>query len=87
MVLLKSSMLTWRRHRIDRRVGQALDSAPNVVVVPFFIADGLHSFQDIPVLLGIAADEGVAASQSDVFRNNPYHARERTTLLQQRHRH
>jgi sirohydrochlorin cobaltochelatase len=55
-----------------------LSSAPNVVVVPFFIADGLHSFQDIPVLLGIAADEGLAASQSDVFRNNPYHARERT---------
>ena len=31
---------------------------PNVVVVPFFIADGLHSYEDIPVLLGIAS--GVA---------------------------
>lgn len=26
---------------------------PNVVVVPFFISDGLHSRQDIPTLLGI----------------------------------
>jgi sirohydrochlorin cobaltochelatase len=25
----------------------------NVVVVPFFISDGLHSYEDIPVLLGI----------------------------------
>ena len=27
----------------------------NVVVVPFFISDGLHSYEDIPVLLGIDA--------------------------------
>jgi sirohydrochlorin cobaltochelatase len=32
-------------------------SAPNVVVVPFFIADGLHSFEDIPVLIGIPGSE------------------------------
>ena len=25
----------------------------NVVVVPFFISDGLHSYEDIPALLGI----------------------------------
>ena len=31
----------------------ALSSRPNVVVVPFFIADGLHSYEDIPVLFGI----------------------------------
>ncbi len=30
-----------------------LAASPNVVVVPFFIADGLHSYQDIPVMLGI----------------------------------
>lgn len=47
-------------------------STPNVVVVPFFIADGLHSYQDIPVMLGFEKDEGQAASQKDVFRNNPY---------------
>ena len=29
------------------------DPAPDVVVVPFFIADGLHSYEDIPVLLGL----------------------------------
>jgi sirohydrochlorin ferrochelatase len=38
-------------------------SQPNVVVVPFFIADGLHSYQDIPVLLGIESAPGAAASQ------------------------
>ena len=26
---------------------------PNVVAVPFFISDGLHSYEDIPVLLGM----------------------------------
>src|SRR6185295_6908085 len=31
----------------------ALTRTPNVVVVPFFIADGLHSYEDIPQLLGI----------------------------------
>ncbi|MBL9113498.1 MAG: hypothetical protein JNJ83_00710 [Verrucomicrobiaceae bacterium] len=54
-----------------------LTSAPNVVVVPFFIADGLHSYQDIPVLMGIAEDEGKAASQSEVFRHNPHELRSR----------
>jgi sirohydrochlorin cobaltochelatase len=45
---------------------------PNVVVVPFFIADGLHSYQDIPVLLGLEKEPGLAASQREVFRHNPY---------------
>lgn len=44
----------------------------NVLVVPFFIADGLHSYQDIPVLLGMEKRGMPAASQRDVFRNNPY---------------
>ena len=30
-----------------------LTETPNVVVVPFFISDGLHSYEDIPKLLGI----------------------------------
>jgi sirohydrochlorin cobaltochelatase len=47
-------------------------SQPNVVVVPFFIADGLHSYQDIPVLLGIESAPTLAASQQEVFRRNPY---------------
>ncbi|TLD70470.1 hypothetical protein FEM03_12130 [Phragmitibacter flavus] len=50
-----------------------LASAPNVVVVPFFIADGLHSYQDIPVLLGIESEPTAALSQNDVFRHNPHH--------------
>lgn len=56
------------------------DQAPteNVVVVPFFIADGLHSYQDIPVLLGIESEPGEAASQRDVFRHNPHHLRGKT---------
>jgi len=52
-------------------------SQPNVVVVPFFISDGLHSYQDIPVLLGIHSETGKAASQSDVFRHNPHNLRGR----------
>ena len=32
---------------------RALTDCPDVVVVPFFISDGLHSFEDIPVLLGL----------------------------------
>jgi sirohydrochlorin cobaltochelatase len=50
-----------------------LTSTPNVVVVPFFIADGLHSYQDIPVLLGIESEPSAAASQQEVFRRNPYY--------------
>jgi sirohydrochlorin cobaltochelatase len=46
-------------------------SQPYVVVVPFFIADGLHSYQDIPVLLGIESQ--AAASRQEVLRRNPYH--------------
>ncbi len=30
-----------------------LTDTRNVVVVPFFISDGLHSYEDIPVLLGL----------------------------------
>jgi len=50
-----------------------LTSTPNVVVVPFFISDGLHSYEDIPVLLGIA-DKGSSAKPkgSEVFRRGPY---------------
>jgi sirohydrochlorin cobaltochelatase len=44
----------------------------NVVVVPFFISDGLHSYQDIPVLLGIRQEVGPSASQSEVFKRNPH---------------
>jgi sirohydrochlorin cobaltochelatase len=49
----------------------------NVVVVPFFISDGLHSFQDIPVMLGLEKDVGPAASQTDVFRHNPNKLRDK----------
>ena len=44
---------------------------PNVVVVPFFIADGLHSYQDIPVMLGLEQEPTEAASARDIFRTNP----------------
>ena len=51
---------------------------PNVIVVPFFISDGLHSSQDIPVLLGIESEVGSAASQREAFRQNPHHHRGKT---------
>src|SRR5947199_723218 len=54
---------------------KVLTSTPNVVVVPFFISDGLHSYEDIPVLLGIANGGprvGLNAARGEVFRSNPY---------------
>jgi len=49
-----------------------LTSAPNVIVVPFFIADGLHSYEDIPKLLDIEC------TGMDVFRKNPHRVRGRS---------
>ena len=38
----------------DPRIGDCyrLAQTRNIVMVPFFISDGLHSFEDIPVMLG-----------------------------------
>ena len=38
----------------DPRIGDCytLAAARNIVMVPFFISDGLHSYEDIPVMLG-----------------------------------
>ena len=48
-----------------------LTRTPNVVVVPFFISDGLHSYEDIPLLLGIG--EGRSTThRNDVFGKNPF---------------
>jgi sirohydrochlorin cobaltochelatase len=55
-----------------------LADTPNVIIVPFFISDGLHSYQDIPVLIGIEPEVGPAASQREVFRHNPHHLRGKT---------
>ena len=52
-----------------------LTNTENVVVVPFFISDGLHSYEDIPVLLGIAQARstiGADAVRGEVFCQNPY---------------
>jgi sirohydrochlorin cobaltochelatase len=49
-----------------------LTNATNVIVVPFFIADGLHSYEDIPKLLGIEC------TGMDVFRKNPHQVRGRS---------
>jgi sirohydrochlorin cobaltochelatase len=38
-----------------------LTTTRNAVVVPFFISDGLHSYEDIPALLGIGASKSTAA--------------------------
>jgi sirohydrochlorin cobaltochelatase len=45
-----------------------LTKTPNVVVVPFFISDGLHSYEDIPVLLGIASRH---SKRSEAESRNP----------------
>jgi sirohydrochlorin cobaltochelatase len=59
-----------------------LTKTRNVVVVPFFISDGLHSYEDIPRLIGIAVAAGVdrgrpgsappATAPGQIFRHNPY---------------
>jgi sirohydrochlorin cobaltochelatase len=38
----------------DPRIGDCyqIATARNIVMVPFFISDGLHSYEDIPVMLG-----------------------------------
>jgi sirohydrochlorin cobaltochelatase len=43
-----------------------LTNTKNVIVVPFFISDGLHSYEDIPRLLGIDAEAKELSS-------NPHH--------------
>ena len=42
----------------EPRIGECyrLARTKNIVVVPFFISDGLHSYEDIPVLLGELKD-------------------------------
>ena len=58
---------------------RVLTSTPNVVVVPFFISDGLHSYQDIPVLLGIGGKSTPPGQKArDVFRQGPYRIDDRT---------
>jgi sirohydrochlorin cobaltochelatase len=59
---------------------RVLTSTPNVVVVPFFISDGLHSYEDIPRLLGIAEERStsVANRKSEVFRREPYRIDDRS---------
>lgn len=49
-----------------------LTNTPNVVVVPFFISDGLHTYEDIPALLGIGPGPMAATSQRTIFRSNPH---------------
>jgi sirohydrochlorin cobaltochelatase len=59
-----------------------LTKTENVVVVPFFISDGLHSYEDIPRLLGMVVaaviDRGQpesatpARGHGEIFRQNPY---------------
>ena len=42
----------------DPRIADAytLGETGNIIVVPFFISDGLHSYEDIPVMLGASAE-------------------------------
>ena len=61
-----------------------LTKTRHVVVVPFFISDGLHSYEDIPILLGIKERRlpsrrkqpdgrlGSRPSLKEIFRHNPY---------------
>src|SRR5436309_4629558 len=71
-----------------------LTKTSNVVVVPFFISDGLHSYEDIPRLLGIASERSTRlrsperptarqetaprAARGEVFQPNPYKIEDRS---------
>ena len=50
-----------------------ITSRPNVVVVPFFISDGLHSRQDIPALLGMRSGAEQAAGPHDLRGKRLYY--------------
>ncbi len=49
----------WRSHT----------DCPDVIVVPYFISDGLHSFEDIPVLLGITENVRLQGVQNPHVEN------------------
>ena len=54
---------------------KTLTNTHHVVVIPFFISDGLHSYEDIPALLGIAngrSDPSNQRPRGEIFRGNPY---------------
>ena len=55
---------------------RSLTSCRVVVVVPFFISDGLHSYEDIPRMLGIVGDVRDSAP-GQIFRQNPYQVDDR----------
>jgi sirohydrochlorin cobaltochelatase len=71
-----------------------LTTTPNVIVVPFFISDGLHSYEDIPRLLGIASERSTRlrsperptawqattsrAARGEVFQRNPHKIEDRS---------
>jgi len=56
-----------------------LTETPNVIVVPFFISDGLHSYEDIPRLLRIAEKRRPSSrrNKEGIFRRNPYRMHDR----------
>jgi sirohydrochlorin cobaltochelatase len=58
-----------------------LTKTRNIVVVPFFISDGLHSYEDIPQLIGIADRRSTItshAARGEIFQRNPYRINGRT---------
>src|SRR4030095_10602184 len=63
-----------------------LTKTRNVVVVPFFISDGLHSYEDIPQLIGIADRRSTTtshAARGEIFRHNPYRIQSRCLFYAQ----
>ena len=53
---------------------RTLTKSKNVVVVPFFISDGLHSYEDIPKLLGIEKRSDVFAEPYKIDNRHLYYA-------------
>lgn len=53
----------------------ALTQTRNVVVVPFFVSDGLHSHEDIPIMLGInGANDWSSGNPHDVHGRSLFYS-------------
>ena len=49
-----------------------LTSLSNIIVIPFFISNGLHSYEDIPVLLGLTEKVDTSLLKESIFQKSPY---------------
>lgn len=64
-----------------------LATTRNIVVVPFFISDGLHSFEEIPVKLGEPKTRAATPDRRQANLGESHRAAGQTRLVLAQHRH